>query len=241
MEYKEINEITVPKWREVFKYLKGALDKNSPLEARRESFANYQKLDDEIHTEFYKETGEKFFHPYYFISMEEGAEEFFKALESLNYLTREEAESLFPVPDTIFADEVTDKFCVEGDIIITDPCYIRKYCCTAHERYTIYGDWSCTVYDGDGNDLGDFCADSGMVCVTELDGKEGREKVEEWVANHDWCATIIRGFKGEIKYIEKHCGYEWYGKWHRVAALEIEGNGTKDGKPFNFKTKQTGF
>ena len=79
-------------------------------------------------------------------------------------------------------------------IIITDPCYIIKNdedwdnCeygdymdvlegITNYESSnTIYGDWSCTIYEGDieqhsdnNKKLGNFCADAGMVAVFELD------------------------------------------------------------------------
>ena len=76
----------------------------------------------------------------------------------------------------------------DGDIIITDPCYIIRnengitkndwhYCEYGEymERLgiknylthdTIYGDWGCTVFDSDTKKpLGRFCADAGLVSV----------------------------------------------------------------------------
>lgn len=80
----------------------------------------------------------------------------------------------------------------DGDIIITDPCYIIRnengitkndwhYCEYGEymERLgiknylthdTIYGDWGCTVFDSDTKKpLGHFCADAGLVSVFLLD------------------------------------------------------------------------
>ena len=80
----------------------------------------------------------------------------------------------------------------DGDIIITDPCYIIRneneitendwhYCeCGEYmERLgiknylthdTIFGDWGCTVFDSDTKKpLGHFCADAGLVSVFLLD------------------------------------------------------------------------
>lgn len=80
----------------------------------------------------------------------------------------------------------------DGDIIITDPCYIIRnengitkndwhYCEYGEymERLgiknylthdTIYGDWGCTVFDSDTKKpLGRFCADAGLVSVYYID------------------------------------------------------------------------
>ena len=113
-------------------------------------------------------------------------------------------------------------------IIITDPCYIIKDNSQDWEKckygddmkrldnitnyessVTIYGDWSCTVYEGNieqhsnnSNELGKFCADAGMVAVFELD------EVLKYNPNFDnhtdrkWTTTTIPNFTGEIT-IEK--------------------------------------
>lgn len=95
----------------------------------------------------------------------DGLEEYYERLFNLqsidysNYLDSEERE-------------------FDGDIIITDPCYVIKNndeyddCGLRHYMYrdTIYGDWSCTTFDTDsGEPIGNFCADAGLVAVMQLD------------------------------------------------------------------------
>lgn len=144
---------------------------------------------------------------------------------------------------------IDDEFDVNGDIIITDPCYIRKYIEPEHSRNTIYGDWSCSIWqckkDKDpkphSKPFGKFCADSGMVCVTNIKNCSQRKEIEDWVKEHNWCATIINNFKGKVKYIVKTCYYPYSKQWSCDDSLRIRGEGTKDGKEFCFTTLQTGF
>ena len=52
------------------------------------------------------------------------------------------------------------------------------------------------------NVLGSFCADAGMVCVVYLDEVLAfNPKFEKWAREHDWCATIIEDFDGEVNYV----------------------------------------
>lgn len=63
---------------------------------------------------------------------------------------------------------------------------------------TIYGDWSCTVFNDNKEVLGEFCADSGMVVVLLL------EEVLKYNPNFDyhtertWTTALIKDFHGEI-------------------------------------------
>ena len=142
-----------------------------------------------------------------------------------------------------------DEFNVDGDIIITDPCYIRKYINPEHSRSTIYGDWSCAVWqckkdqdpEPNAKSFGEFCADSGMVCVTNIKGCENRDKIEQWVKDHKWCATIINNFKGKVKYIIRRVYFPYKKNWDYGDMLHIRGDGIKDGKDFSFITSQTDF
>lgn len=108
-------------------------------------------------------------------------------------------------------------------IIITDPCYICKtdedwdkceygdkmemleHITNYESSNTIYGDWSCTVYEGNieqhsdtNKKLGKFCADAGMVAVFELD------EVLKYNPNYDdiekipYAVTVIPDFTGEV-------------------------------------------
>ena len=66
---------------------------------------------------------------------------------------------------------------IEGDIVITDPCYTTDKWCEGFKpdllplcRNTIYGDWSCMTYDKKTKEpIGNFCADTGMVCIDTLE------------------------------------------------------------------------
>lgn len=101
------------------------------------------------------------------------------------------------------------------DIIITDPCYIRNgdysfvnVDCIINS--TLYGDWSCHVWKAkdysectEENVIGEFCADSGMVIVANYNQLlKVNTEAEEFVKNHPWCATVIRGFKGKVQMVQ---------------------------------------
>lgn len=133
---------------------------------------------------------------------------------------------------------------VNKDIIITDPCYIIKNGTEDWEKCeygefmevlgitnyftnnTIYGDWGCTTYNSDTNEvLGRFCADAGLVSCFELDEVRAyNPDIDTWIEKHPWCVTKIPNFTGEV-YTEfnedKDC-------------LSVIGNGS-----VNFYTLQT--
>lgn len=144
-----------------------------------------------------------------------------------------------------------------GDIVITDPCYIgyTDETCDSYERCglvspTYYGDWGCTVYETDGRlghvtygtkKLGKFCADTGMVCVMHLEDAEAfRPGFTEWLEERPWCATIIPKFSGEVALItmrdeEKSDD----GHVYEFTELRVHGDGTIDGEESSFESIQT--
>lgn len=104
----------------------------------------------------------------------------------------------------------------DGDIIITDPCYITKnddwskcdygehmealglhnYIC----RDTMYGDWSCTTFNSDTDEkLGEFCADAGMVAVFDLAEVLAYNPEFDYHTDRSWTTT----------WMGKHCYYCW--------------------------------
>ena len=142
----------------------------------------------------------------------------------------------------------------KGDIIITDPCYIirensddwtkcgcgdfmedlgiKHYLC----RDTIYGDWSCTVFNSLTKEkMGEFCADSGQVGIFLMD------EVLKYNPDLDLpkhCATIIKNFDGHVRVNKKNNGkYTYDGKEYDDIVAEVEGVS----KTLNFKSAQTGF
>lgn len=103
----------------------------------------------------------------------------------------------------------------KGDIIITDPCYICKgddwYECRFGDRMdilglktficrnTIYGDWSCTTYNSKTKEeIGEFCADAGMVAVFLLDEVLKYNPDFDYHTERPWMTTLIKDFDGEV-------------------------------------------
>ena len=115
----------------------------------------------------------------------------------------------------------------DGDIIITDPCYIMREnneltendwsACNYGEdmdalgithymtRDTLYGDWSCTTFDTDTKEvIGQFCADAGLVSVFLLDEVLKYNPEFDYYLNKKWTTTWIRDFKGTVEFVVKH-------------------------------------
>lgn len=100
---------------------------------------------------------------------------------------------------------------------------IKHYICES----TLYGDWGCTTYKVDmdpveiidsiaeacANDkdfevdfskiceIGNFCADAGLVAVFLLDEvRKYNPDIDSWIKEHPWCFTTIEDFDGNIEY-----------------------------------------
>jgi len=151
----------------------------------------------------------------------------------------------------------------KGNIIITDPCYIirknsddwtkcgcgdfmenlgiKNYLC----RDTIYGDWSCTTFNLDTKkEIGEFCADAGLVAVFLLDEVLAYNPDFDWYESKPWTTTLIRDFDGDIEMKVIHIegiydeDTEWYEKGEKWTDdfLSVVGTGN-----INFETHQTRF
>lgn len=156
----------------------------------------------------------------------------------------------------------------DGDIIITDPCYIMgegedwSRCGYGSKmeklgiqhymtRNTIYGDWSCTTINTDTNKaIGHFCADAGLVSVFLLDEVL---KYNPWYDDYiekPYMVTLIRDFCGTAQFVVKDKSYVLdhddglYKKGDMMEdfAVEVVGHGINKitGEPINFVGKQTG-
>ena len=109
-------------------------------------------------------------------------------------------------------------------------------------RDTIYGDWSCTVFDNSDTKerkkpIGRFCADAGLVSVLSLE-EVLKYNPEYKVEDDSWSATVIRDFKGTVQFVvnkSENATYEYF-------QVEIIGKGVnkKTGENINFISKQTG-
>lgn len=172
------------------------------------------------------------------------------------------------MPTKLIKTEVIKQMEFDGDIVITDPCYINDETNDSDRNFlsvkvkniqndTLYGDWSCTVWKAnnddeciDDNKIGTFCADSGMVIVADWEQvKKYNSEAEQWVEAHDWCATVIKGFKGIVKMIrfdyEITYNEDWYpessyghkkGDTYIDRSLRLYGTGN-----INWIGAQTGF
>lgn len=155
-----------------------------------------------------------------------------------------------------------------GDILITDPCYITKthddwlICNRGSDmeklgishymtRDTLYGDWSCTTYNLDTKEkIGDFCADAGLVSVFLLDEVLAYNPDFDWYESRPWATTLIKDFKGTVEFVVKYRDgyYKDETKYHKKGErweeyyLEVIGHGVNKvtGKAINFIGKQTG-
>lgn len=64
---------------------------------------------------------------------------------------------------------------------------------------TIYGDWSCTVYEDDTKkELGEFCADTGMVGVFSLDEVLKYNPSFNFHTEKPWTTCVIKDFTGDV-------------------------------------------
>lgn len=131
---------------------------------------------------------------------------------------------------------------MKGTILITDPCYLLSNTPDDYNSYdltsiglstfisrdTLYGDWSCHTFTPDGKVLGQFCADSGMVCVCLYEEVLNiNPEFDEWLNNHSHAGTIIKDFDGFVKFtIDEMNNNE----------LSVIGTGN-----IEFYTRQTGF
>lgn len=181
--------------------------------------------------------------------IQEITEEIYDLFEKYHEMVLDEESKKCKKPRPDSYEEVTDSFEIEGDIVITDPCYLENQVKTTptHTRGTIYGDWGCSVWTFNPQEVdkpnytneptGVFCADSGKVCVTAL-SKDEIKKLKKWKPS-EWCVTIIEGFKGKVQYIELVEFIPVGGEWQENRSLLLRGKGTKNGEPFAFETCQT--
>ncbi len=148
----------------------------------------------------------------------------------------------------------------KGDVIITDPCYIirkenelteddwdaceygenmealgiQNYLC----RNTIYGDWSCTTFNTDTEEIiGHFCADAGLVAVFLLEEVLKYNPNFDYHINRPWTTTLIKNFDGEITLdVVDISGTDEDGDEWEDSEVRAIGEGN-----INFYTTQTGF
>lgn len=100
---------------------------------------------------------------------------------------------------------------------------------------TIYGDWSCTTFeDKTEKELGQFCADAGMVGVFLLSEVLNYNPKFDHHTEKPWTTTLIKNFKGTV-YIERTST-----KHDQYIRVIGEGIDKATGQPLCFHTEQTG-
>lgn len=118
-------------------------------------------------------------------------------------------------------------------------------------RDTLYGDWSCTTYNTDTNEiLGEFCANAGLVSVVSLDEVLKYNPGFDYHIARPWTTTWIKDFKGTVQFVVTRSEgiYEEDSYYHKVGdtwedfSVEVVGHGINKttGEPINFVGTQTG-
>lgn len=141
-------------------------------------------------------------------------------------------EAIFSLQNTDYGGYLdSDKVEFDGDIIITDPCYVIRHddsygndwekCGYGSDmeslginhymtRDTIYGDWSCTTFDTDTKKpIGQFCADAGLVSVFLLDEVLKYNPDFNYHIERPWTTTLIKNFKGSVQFIVRRIEGEY--------------------------------
>jgi hypothetical protein len=100
---------------------------------------------------------------------------------------------------------------------------INTYICTR----TLYGDWSCTTFETETNNIiGQFCADAGLVAVFLLDEVLKYNPGFNYHIENPHTTTLIKDFDGDIEFdIDTN-----------TETVKVIGKGN-----INFYTEQTGY
>lgn len=145
---------------------------------------------------------------------------------------REKYKTLYNLQNTDYSRYLdSNKVEFDGDIIITDPCYILKDGDSEDDdwktcewgdnmealginhymtRDTLYGDWSCTTFDTDTKKpIGQFCADAGLVSVFLLDEVLKYNPDFNYHIERPWTTTLIKNFKGSVQFIVRRIEGEY--------------------------------
>lgn len=263
-QFKDYPQALVDEWNRIPEWAKSAIDRRI-ADVEIKLFEALAKLNEEpdsfdVHrlvTE--TDTGSFFVKWYINHDIEEGADsdealkKVSKEFEKLRDMAKKYEEFLEYKDYYLEAEDRIMEF--DGDIIITDPCYLshnmsnderRKFeCCDigSHgiigiESNTYYGDWRCTTFVPETNvKLGGFCADAGMVCVADLVSVLKFNPKYNDHLEKPWCATWIKNFKGVVRIAIDENKERW-----PAYIVHVVGHGVnkKTGETIEFDTVQTG-
>ena len=194
-QFKDYPQALVDEWNRIPEWAKSIIDR-CVVDVEIKLFKALAKLNEEpdsfdVHRLVTETDSDSFFVKWYInhdIEMgadsDEALKKISKEFEKLRDMAEKYEEFLEYKDRYLEAEDRIMEF--DGDIIITDPCYLshnmsnderRKFeCCdiSSHgiigiESNTYYGDWGCTTFVPETKvKLGEFCADAGMVCVADL-------------------------------------------------------------------------
>ena len=263
-QFKDYPQALVDEWNQIPEWVKSTIDRRV-VDVEIKLFEALAKLNEEpdsfdVHRLVTETDSGSFFVKWYIKhDIERGADpdealkKISKEFEKLRDMAERYEEFLEYKDRYLEAEDRIMEF--DGDIIITDPCYLshnmsnderRKFeCCdiSSHgiigiESNTYYGDWSCTTFVPETKvKLGEFCADAGMVCVADLASVLKFNPKYNDHLEKPWCATWIKNFKGTVRIAIDENKERWPAYIVHVVGYGVN---KETGETIEFDTVQTG-
>ena len=263
-QFKDYPQALVDEWNRIPEWAKNTIDRRV-VDVEIKLFEALAKLNEEpdsfdVHRLVTETDSGSFFVKWYIkhdiesdADPDEALKKISKEFEKLRDMAEKYEEFLEYKDRYLEAEDRIMEF--DGDIIITDPCYLshnmsnderRKFeCCDigSHgiigiESNTYYGDWRCTTFVPETNvKLGGFCADAGMVCVADLVSVLKFNPKYNDHLEKPWCATWIKNFKGVVRIAIDENKERW-----PAYIVHVVGHGVnkETGETIEFDTVQTG-
>ena len=262
-QFKDYPQALVDEWNRIPEWAKSTIDR-SVVDVEMKLFEALAKLNEEpdsfdVHRLVTETDSNSFFVKWYVkhdiekdANPDEVLKKISKEFEKLRDMAEKYEEFLEYKDRYLGAEDRIMEF--DGDIIITDPCYLShnmsnderrkfEYCdISSHgiigiESNTYYGDWGCTTFVPETKvKLGEFCADAGMVCVADLVSVLKFNPKYNDHLEKPWCATWIKNFKGTVRIAIDENKERW-----PAYIVHVVGHGVnkKTGETIEFDTVQS--
>ena len=263
-QFKNYPQALIDEWNRIPEWVKNTIDRRV-VDVEIKLFEALAKLNEEpdsfdVHKLSTETDSGSFFVKWYIehdierdANPDEALKKISKEFEKLRDMAERYEEFLEHKDRYLEAEDRIMEF--DGDIIITDPCYLshnmsnderRKFeCCdiSSHgiigiESDTYYGDWSCTTFVPETKvKLGEFCADAGMVCVADLVSVLKFNPKYNDHLEKPRCVTLIKNFKGTVRIAIDENKESWPAYIVHVVGYGVN---KETGEPIEFDTAQTG-
>lgn len=262
-KFKDYPQALVDEWNRIPEWAKNTIDR-CVVDVEIKLFEALAKLNEEpdsfdVHKLVMETDSGSFFVRWYIkhdierdADPDEALKKISKEFEKLRDMAKRYEEFLEYKDRYLEAEDRIMEF--DGDIIITDPCYLshnmsnderKKFECCDISNYgiigiesdTYYGDWGCTTFVPETKvKLGEFCADAGMVCVADLVSVLKFNPKYNDHLEKPWCATWIKNFKGTVRIAIDENKESW-----PAYIVHVVGHGVNKGtgEPIEFDTVQT--